>query len=190
YLYAACGADGFRAFDIAFIDHKGFSQRITTAPVSPIGQQFYVPTQYAAAIAAPTTIAPDPTRTQIPENREQAVHSLYAYVYIADRYEGLILVGAATLLDGNPLNNFLERSLTYNPGGLLCGARNISIVGTYAYISCDAGLVVISLDDPLHPVVTAVIDQETIPQPGVVQAQFRHAFVCAADGLHMLDITN
>src|SRR5207244_10492865 len=92
YLYAACGADGFRAFDIAFIDHKGFSQRITTAPVSPYGQQFYVPTQYAAAIAAPTTIAPDPTRTQLPENREQAVHSLYAYVYVADRYEGLILI--------------------------------------------------------------------------------------------------
>ena len=35
YLYAACGEDGLRVFDIAFIDHKGFSERITTAPVSP-----------------------------------------------------------------------------------------------------------------------------------------------------------
>src|SRR5207237_3718034 len=138
---------------------------------------FYVPTQYAAAIAAPTTIAPDPTRTQLAENREQAVHSLYAYVYIADRYEGLILVGAATLLDGNPLNNFLERALTYNPGGMLAGARNITIAGTYAYISCDAGLVVINLEDPLNPYVTAVLDEATIPQPGAAQVPFRYAFV-------------
>ena len=46
YLYAACGEDGVRVFDIAFIDHKGFSERITTAPVSPLGQRFYVPTKY------------------------------------------------------------------------------------------------------------------------------------------------
>lgn len=190
YLYAACGTDGFRAFDIAFIDNKGFSQRITTAPVSPHGQQFHVPTKYATAIAAPTTLAPDPTRTQSPENHEQAVHALYAYIYIVDKYEGLILVGAGTLLDGNPLNNFLERALTYNPGGMLAGARNITIAGTYAYISCDAGLVVISLEDPLNPYVTAVIDEATVPHPGVVQVQFRYAFVCAADGLHVLDTTD
>ncbi len=42
YLYAACGTGGLRVFDIAFIDDKGFSQRITTAPVSPIGQRFFV----------------------------------------------------------------------------------------------------------------------------------------------------
>ena len=34
---------GLRVFDIAFIDDKSFSERITTAPVSPLGQQFYVP---------------------------------------------------------------------------------------------------------------------------------------------------
>ncbi len=190
YLYAACGPDGFRAFDIAFIDNKAFSQRITTAPVSPYGQQFHVPSRYATAIAAPTTMAPDPTRTQNADNHEQAVHALYAYVYFVDKYEGLILVGAGTLLDGNPENNFLERALTYNPGGMLAGARALSVVGTYAYISCDAGLVVISLDDPLNPYVTAVIDEATMPRPGVVQVQFRHAFVCAVDGLHVFDVTD
>jgi hypothetical protein len=190
YLYAACGSGGFRAFDIAFIDDKAFSERITTAPVSPKGQRFYVPTKYATAVAAPTTLAPDPTRKQFPENREQAVHSLYAYIYVADKYEGLILIGAGTLLDGNPLNNFLERALTYNPGGMLAGARHITIAGTYAYVSCDAGLVVISLEDPLNPYVTEVIDEEFLPEPGVVQVQFRYAFVCAADGLHVLDVTD
>ncbi len=37
YLYAACGEGGLRVFDIAFIDDKAFSERITTAPVSPVG---------------------------------------------------------------------------------------------------------------------------------------------------------
>ena len=45
YLYAACGEGGVRVFDIAFIDDKGFSERISTAPVSPLGQKFYVPTR-------------------------------------------------------------------------------------------------------------------------------------------------
>jgi hypothetical protein len=189
YLYAACGCGGFRAFDIAFIDHKGFAERITTAPVSPAGQQFFVPTKYATAVAAPTTLAPDPTRSQMPENREQTVHPLYGYIYVADKYEGLILIGAATLLDGNPLNNFLKRDLTYNPGGMLKGAKGITIAGTYAYVCCDAGLVAICLDDPLNPYVTAVVDQETIPDPRCVQVQFRYAFVGGGDGLYVLDVT-
>ncbi len=138
YLYAACGEGGLRVFDIAFIDDKAFSERITTAPVSPLGQRFYVRTKFATGVAAPTTIAPDPTRKQDPTNEESAVHPMYAYIYVADSEEGLILVGAGTLLDGNPLNNYLERELTFNPNGLLNGAESITIVGTYAYICCEA----------------------------------------------------
>src|SRR5208282_676275 len=70
YLYAACGDGGLRVFDIAFIDDKAFSERITTAPVSPVGQRFYVPSKYAAEVASPTTVAVDPTRTHRPENKE------------------------------------------------------------------------------------------------------------------------
>src|SRR5947209_14006859 len=178
YLYAACGTGGLRVFDIAFIDDKAFSERITTAPVSPIGQRFFVPTRYATAVAAPTTIAPDPTRKHRLENREADVHALYAYIYVVDRFEGLILVGAGTLLDGNPDNNFLNRELTFNPGGILCGARAITIVGTFAYICCDAGLVVVSLDDPKHPVVTTVLGPDVLHNPKGVQVQFRYGFVC------------
>ena len=130
---------GLRVFDIAFIDDKAFSERITTAPVSPVGQQFYVDTQYCTAVAAPTTIAPDPTRIRIADNREQPIHAMYGYVYAVDKYEGLILVGAGTLLDGNPLNNFLERELTFNPGGILCGREASRSSAHYAYICCDAG---------------------------------------------------
>ena len=42
-------------------------------------------------------------------NEEGPIHPLYAYLYVADKYEGLILVNAATLLDGDPRNNFLKR---------------------------------------------------------------------------------
>ena len=190
FLYAACGEAGLRIFDIAFIDHKGFSQRIVTAPVSPLGQRFFVRTKYATAVAAPTTIAPDPTRTHRPENKEQPVHAMYAYVYVTDKYEGLILVPGGTLLDGNPLNNFLGRELTYNPAGILAGSRGITIIGTYAYITCNAGLVVVSLDDPKHPSITAVLGEPFLKRPRAVQGQFRYAFACDEEGVKVLDITD
>lgn len=190
YLYAACGDKGLRVFDIAFIDNKGFSERIVTAPVSPMGQRFFVRSAYAAAVAAPTTIAPDPTRTHQPQNKEPSVHAMYGYLYVADCVEGLITVPAGTLLDGNPLNNFLARETTFNPDGILAGARAITIVGTYAYMLCDAGLVVVSLDDPKNPRVTAVLGEPALRHPRSLQVQFRYAFVCDDEGVKILDVTD
>ncbi len=190
YLYAACGADGVRVLDISMIDHKGFSQRIFTAPASPLGQRFYVRTRYATAVAAPTTMAPDPTRTHLPINHEQAVHPMYGYLYITDRYEGLILVGAATTINGNPLDNFLNREVTFNPGGILKGASNLVIVGTYVYVCCDAGLVVVDVNDPKHPEVKAVVGPEVLKHPHALQAQFRYAYICDDEGIKVLDVTD
>jgi hypothetical protein len=190
FLYAACGTGGLRVFDIAFIDDKAFSERITTAPVSPIGQRFYVPTKFATSVAAPTTIAPDPTRTHREENRESAVHGVYAYLYVTDWYEGLILVGAGSLLDGNPTNNFLERAVTFNPDGLLCGARSVTIVGTYAYVCCSAGLVVVDLTDPARPTVSSVIGNGFLHGARACQVQFRYGFVCDEEGIKVLDTTH
>jgi hypothetical protein len=190
FLYAACGEAGLRVFDIAFVDHKGFSERIVTAPVSPLGQRLFVRTRYATAVSAPATIAPDPTRTHQPQNQERQVHPIYGYLFVTDKHEGLITVPVGTLLDGNPLNNFIERETTFNPGGVLHGARAITIVGTYAYISCDAGLVVVALDNPKAPCVTTVVGEGILREPRAVQAQFRYAFACDADGLKVLDITD
>ena len=189
YLYAACGEGGLRVFDIAFIDHKGFSERITTAPVSPLGQRFYVRTRYATSVAAPTTIAPDPTRTHRPENFEQAVPALYAYIYVTDKYEGLVMVSAASLLDGKPDNNFLKKDVVFNPDGLLCGATSVSIVGNFAYVCCDAGLVVVDLVDPTKPKVASVVGHEVLHHPHAVAVQFRYAFVCDQDGVKVFDVT-
>jgi len=189
YLYAACGEGGLRVFDIAFIDHKGFSERITTAPVSPLGQRFYVRTRYATSVAAPTTIAPDPTRTHRPENFEQAVPALYAYIYVTDKYEGLVMVSAASLLDGKPDNNFLKKDVVFNPDGLLCGATSVSIVGNFAYVCCDAGLVVVDLVDPTKPKVASVVGHDVLHHPHAVAVQFRYAFVCDEEGVKVFDVT-
>jgi hypothetical protein len=190
YLYAACGSDGLRVFDVAFIDDKGFSQRITTAPVSPLGQQFHVKTAYATGVAAPSTTAPDPTRQHDPENFEGSVHAMYGYLYVSDLEEGLVMVGAGTLLDGNPLNNFLKREVTFNPDGILNGARSITIAGTNAWICCNAGIVVVSIEDPKCPRVVSVIGSPNVFKPTSVEIQFRHAFVCDAEGFKTFDITD
>jgi hypothetical protein len=190
FLYAACGRGGLRVFDIAFIDNKGFSERIISAPVSPLGQRFYVKSRYATAVAAPCTPAVDPARIQNPQNNEQAIHPMFANIYVTDRDEGLIVVGAATLLDGDPTNNFLRREVTFNPRGILNGARSITIVGTYAYICCNRGLVVVSLEDPKHPCVTSVIGGAQHRDCRAVQVQFRYAFLCDAGGITVLDVTN
>ena len=197
YLYTANGKGGFRAYDVANVDQKGFSERMVTAPFSPLGQRFHVKTQYATAVASPSTLAVDPTRRHLPENEEainrddkQPIHPLYAYIYVTDKFEGLILVGAATLLDGDPTNNFLKRALTFNPNGLLNGANNITIAGSFAYITCDRGLVVLDLNDPLKPQLIAEIGAPYLKSPKAVQIQFRYAFVCDAEGLKVIDLTD
>jgi hypothetical protein len=190
YLFAACGKAGLRVFDIAFIDDKAFSERITTAPVSPWGQKFVVRTADARYVALPTTMPVDPARTHTAANKEPHIHPLYCYAYVADEHEGLILVNVNTAVDGIPTNNFLHRALTYNPGGLLAGAHFIHIVGTYAYVLCEKGLVVVCLDDPLHPQVTAVLDEKVLKKPKALATQFRYAFVCEKEGVAVLDITD
>ena len=188
YLYAACGHDGIRFFDIAFIDHKGFSERITTAPFSPLGQKFHVESEDCTFVAVPTTIAPDPTREHYPENYEQEVDDLYAYVYCTDRCEGLILVNIATLIDGDPLNNFVERALTFNPGGLLNGAESCTIFGNYCYVCCEKGIVTLDMSDPLKPVVCRVAD--CVDHPRNIEFQLRYAFATDRNGLTIFDVTD
>ena len=212
----AAGEGGLRVYDVAQIDQKGFSERITTAPVSRFGQKFWVKTKYATAVAAPTTLAVDPARWRVKSdgsmidpasaaalsgsarnqlvNEEQPIHPLYAYLYVVDKYEGLIVVNAATLLDGDPLNNYLKRALdpgkyprgAFNPDGALTDANNITIAGKYAYITTPGGLVVVSIDDPLNP---RIVNRISLHGPRSVAVQFRYAFVVDEDGLKVIDVT-
>ena len=216
YAYVAAGEGGLRVYDVAQIDQKGFSERITTAPVSPFGQKFYVKSRYATAVAAPSTLAVDPARwrmttdgqmvdpdraRQLPVekliNEEQPIHSLYAYLYLVDKFEGLIVVNAATLLDGDPLNNYLKRQLdptkyansAFNPDAALNGANNIAIAGTHAYITTDRELVVVSIDNPLDPKMVSRMGAPGLKHPRAIAIQFRYAFIVDDDGLKVLDLT-
>jgi hypothetical protein len=200
YAYAATGPGGLRIYDIANIDNKNFSERITTAPVSSIGQRFFVPTQDAVAVASPTTLGVDPLRQPLPESEEQPIHLLYGFLYVADKQEGLVVIGnpdlkskspgVGTLLDGNPANNFLKRALAFNPNGILTGAQRITIAGTYAYVLTDHSLVVVDLENPLAPRVTATIGAPELDNPRGIAVQFRYAFVVDRYGLKTLDVTN
>jgi hypothetical protein len=200
YLYAAMGEGGLRAFDVANVDDKDFSERMTTAPVSPLGQRLYVKTKYAQAIASPSTLAVDPLREHDDVNEEQKAHLLYGFLYVADKYEGLVIIGSpnldtktpgvGTLLDGNPSNNFLQRALAFNPDGALNGARRIAFAGTYAYILCDRGLAVVDIDNPKEPKLVTVLGAPDIIEPRGIGIQFRYAFVIDRSGMKVLDITD
>jgi hypothetical protein len=200
YLYAALGKGGFRIYDVSNIDNKDFSEKMNTAPVSPLGQRFYVKTKYATAVGSPSTLAVDPLRTPIPENEEQAIALFYGFLYVTDLEEGLVVIGdpnlkhkapgVLTLLDGNPANNFLKKALAFNPGGVLNGARRITIAGHYAYILCNRGLVVVDIENPLAPKVTTEIGAPDLVDPQGVAVQFRYAFVVDKQGLKVLDTTS
>ena len=188
-MYVAEGKGGFRAYDVASIANKGVSERILTAPFSPLGNNTQVVSKNATCMALPTNQSIAPLRNT-PElraaNQEQAFHAIYHYAFITDAEEGLIAVNVDTLADGDPRNNSLRRAMTWNPGGLLKGARHITLGGHYAYIAADAGLVVVDLDDPLKPRVVT-----TMPLPDVRASalQFRYLFVTTSRGVEVVDVT-
>jgi hypothetical protein len=108
---------GFRVYDVASIGNKGVSEKITTAPFSPLGQKIHVPSRNATCVALPTNQPINPLAQHArarAANQEQAFDPIYRYAVITDSEEGLILVDVTTLADGDPRNNFLRRAMTWN----------------------------------------------------------------------------
>jgi hypothetical protein len=193
YLYTANGPGGFEVFDVANIDQKGFSERIVSAPVSPLGQRTRINTKHATSIALPSTLALDPGRLHIPENEEQRIGLFYAYVYVSDREEGLVISNVATLVDGNPDNNFLKESETirFNPGGTLTGATFVAAAGHRLYLVSPRGLFVIDVgEDGNKPQIVGQLTNGFLRNPRCIAVQFRYAFVTDDDGMKVLDITD
>ena len=190
YLYVAEGAGGFRVYDVANIANKGVSQRIISAPFSPLGQDAHIATKNATCMALPTnqSIAPERNQGDLMRvtNQEQAFHPIYNYAFIVDAEEGLIVTNVNTFADGEPRNNFLTRAVTWNEGGVLKGARHITMGGYYAYVATDAGLVILNLNDPLKPSVTATLPLRDMRASAL---QFRYLFVTTADGMQAIDVT-
>ena len=204
YMYVAEGRGGFRVYDVANIGNKGISERIVTAPFSPLGQDVHIDTRNATCVALPTnqpirpdrndmmanTQRPQPdgrTITLLEENQEQRMHEIYRYAVITDSEEGLILVNVDTMSDGEPRNNNLRRAVTWNENGVLNGARHITLAGYYAYIAADAGLVVVDLNDPLHPRHVTTLPLRDARASAL---QFRYLWVTDAEGLKLFDVTD
>ena len=204
YMFVAEGKGGFRVLDAASVANKGVSQRVTSAPFSPLGQNTHVPSRNATCMALPTNQNIAPLRNEamqkmmvkdavtgadvslLQANQEQTFHPLYSYAVVTDSEEGLILVNVNTLADGDPRNNMLKRAVTWNPGGVLKGARHITLGGHYAYIAADAGLVVVDLNDPLKPRHVTTV---ALPDVRASALQFRYLWVTTARGLEVLDVT-
>jgi LVIVD repeat len=210
YMFVAEGRGGFRVYDIASIGNKGFSERIVSAPVSPLGQDTRVSSRNATCMALPTNqpIAPERNRAMaetrrpgpngttvslLEENQEQPFHPIYDYAVVTDAEEGLFLVDVDTLADGNALNNNLRRATlagggdAWNENGMLTGARHITLAGHYAYITATAGLVVIDLDNPLAPRHLATLP---LTDARASALQFRYLWVTDAEGLKLFNVTD
>src|SRR5258708_577251 len=85
YLYTANGPAGFEVFDVANIDQKGFSERIVSPPVSPLGHRTRVHTKYATIVAFPSTLPLHPRRLPIPENQKQSINLSSPFAYLSNR---------------------------------------------------------------------------------------------------------
>jgi hypothetical protein len=191
YLYAAEGPGGARIYDIASVANKGISQRIISAPFSPLGQDIRVESKNATCIVLPTTqpVQPSRSRSELMQdvNLEQPMHALYEYAYITDSEEGLILVNVDTMYDFEPRNNNVDRALTWNEGGVLNGVRHLAIAGTWFYAATPAGVVVLDMSEPLVPRYVTTIE---VPDPRASQVQFRYLFVSTREGLQTVDVTD
>ncbi|MFL6528251.1 MAG: hypothetical protein ACJ8IQ_09140 [Chthoniobacterales bacterium] len=190
YLYTANGPGGFEVFDVGNIDQKDFSERIVSAPVSPLGQRTRIHTKYATSVALPSTLALDPLRLHNPDNEEQPIGLFYGFVYVSDREEGLVNVLVATLVDGDPNNNFLKESETvrFNPDGLLTGASFVTAAGERLYMCTPRGIYVINVHDPLHPQIVGEYTGNFLRNPKCAAVQFRYLFVTDDEGMKVLDI--
>ena len=191
YLYVAEGSRGMRVYDVAGIGNKGVSERIITAPFSPLGHDTHIASADATCVALPTNQPINPARNTGEKmrkaNQESSLLPLYHYAYITDAREGLILTNVDTLQDGEPRNNFLRRALTWNANGILDGARHISIGGTNLYILTPRGLVIVGVEDPLKP---RLIAQLPLLGAQSCELQFRYLFVTDAEGLEVIDVTH
>ena len=191
YLYVAEGRGGMRVYDVASIANKGISQKIITAPFSPWGQDTHIASSNATCVALPTNQSINPLRNEGElmrvTNLEQPFHPIYSYAAISDSVEGLILVDVNTLADRDPQNNFLTRAMTWNENNILSGARHVMLGGHFAYVSADAGLVIVDLDDPLKPKLAAVVPLKGARASAL---QFRYVFALDDEGVTTIDVTD
>jgi hypothetical protein len=190
YLYAALGKRGFGVFDVANVDNKNFSERIVATPFSALGHDTFIKSAYATSITLPSTLINDPKRKRLPVNEEQPIAKYHGYVFVTDLEEGLIVADVATLFDGNPANNFIRKAASFNPGGILNGAKHSWMAGQWLYITTPQGLAVVDATDPEIPILAGSYSGSFLRDARQSTIQWNYCFVTDADGLKVLDISN
>jgi len=143
-------------------------------------------------VTLPSTLGIDPLRARLPENEEQPVSATYAWVFVTDREEGLVMVSVGTLVDGDPNNNFLdkEKIIRFNPGGKLTGAMHSFMAGTNLHVVGRNGLFVLGLHNEKLEAPTLLSEVTTgLKNPRAIGVQFRYAFVTDDEGFKVLDVT-
>ena len=186
-----------RVYDVASIASKGVSEHHPAR--SRRSARHHIASSNATCVVLPTNQPINPLRNEgrnqtldpshdygavmRGENEEQVMHPIYRYAYITDAVEGLILTNSDTLQDQEPRNNFLTCALTWNEGGVLTGARYLTIAGTRFYVTADQGIVELDMEDPLHPRLVTVIPLQGARASFV---QFRYLFVVGAGGLDVV----
>lgn len=196
YMFVAEGKGGFRAYDVASIANKGVSERIITAPFSPLGHDTHVRTADATCVALATNQPIAPTRNTQPMreiNQEQPFLPIYNYAVITDASEGLVLVDINTLADGEFRNNRFERltfengGTAWNPDGVLTGARHVHLAGEVAFVTARTGLVAVDLANPAAPRIAAVRPLDDARASAI---QFRYLWVTDREGVKLFDVTD
>lgn len=190
YLYAALGKNGFGVFDVADVDNKNFSERIVTSPTSALGQKTFIKSYCATSITLPSTLINDPKRKRLPENEEQPIASYHGYAFVTDLREGLIVADVAMLLDGNPANNFIRKAASFNPEGILDGAKHAWMAGQWLYITTSRGLAVVDVKNPEAPVLAGSYGGSFLKEPRQVTIQWQYCFVTDAEGLKVFDVSH
>ena len=212
YMFVAQGSGGFRVYDIASIANKGFSERIITAPFSPLGQDTHVAIAQRHLHGAADQPA-DPAGPQRRDGRDAARRSPTArpspcsrrirssastrstdYAVVTDAEEGLILVNVDTLADGEARNNLpAPRQLRQRRQ---CLERERRADRRPAHHARAAIMPIsppmpawscVDLDDPLAPRVTATVPLNDARASAL---QFRYLWVTDADGLKLFDVTH
>jgi hypothetical protein len=172
------------------VDNKNFSERIVTTPVSALGQKTFIKSAHATSITLPSTLINDPKRKRLPANEERAIPDYHGYAFVTDLKEGLIVADVATLLDGNPENNFIRKAASYNPNGALDGARHSWMAGQWLYITTARGLAVVDVLNPEKPLMAGGYAGPFLRDARQSAVQWHYCFVTDADGVKVFDISN
>jgi hypothetical protein len=189
YLFATLGKNGFGIFDVANIDNKNFSERIVATPFSSLGHDTFFDTHFATSVVLPSTLINDSRRVRIEANQERPIPDYHSYAFITDLKEGLIVTDVATMVDGNPENNFIKKDVVFNPNGALDGAQHGYMTGQWIYITTAQGLAVVDVADPLAPRLAGSYNGPALRGARQSTLQWRYLFVTDEEGLKVFDVS-